>query len=131
MRQPEKSARALEGLRALGVALSIDDFGAGQSSLAYLKRLPVQSLKIDRSFVSDLPFGENEAAITRAIVALGHSLHLSVLAEGVETPAQAEFLRGIGCDQAQGYFYSRPVDAAQLERLLPANSKPAQKVASA
>ena len=127
MRQPEKSARALEGLRALGVALSIDDFGVGQSSLAYLKRLPVQSLKIDRSFVSDLPFGENEAAITRAIVALGHSLHLKVLAEGVETPAQAEFLRGIGCDQAQGYFYSRPVDAAQLERLLPASGKPAQK----
>jgi diguanylate cyclase (GGDEF)-like protein/PAS domain S-box-containing protein len=119
MRQPEKSARALEGLRALGVALSIDDFGAGQSSLAYLKRLPVQSLKIDRSFITDLPFGENEAAITRAIVALGHSLHLKVLAEGVETPAQADFLRGLGCDQAQGYFYSRPVDAAHLERVLP------------
>jgi diguanylate cyclase (GGDEF)-like protein len=118
MRQPEKSARALEGLRELGVALAIDDFGAGQSSLAYLKRLPVQSLKIDRSFVTDLPFGENEAAIARAIVALGHSLHLKVLAEGVETPAQAEFLRGLGCDQAQGYFYSRPIDAEPLGRLL-------------
>ncbi|MCW2314501.1 diguanylate cyclase (GGDEF)-like protein/PAS domain S-box-containing protein [Rhodoblastus acidophilus] len=118
MRQPEKSARALEGLRALGIALSIDDFGAGQSSLAYLKRLPVQSLKIDRSFITDLPFGENEAAITRAIIALGHSLHLKVLAEGVETPAQADFLRGLGCDQAQGYFYSRPVDVENMQRIL-------------
>jgi diguanylate cyclase (GGDEF)-like protein/PAS domain S-box-containing protein len=127
MRQPEKSVQALEGLRALGVALAIDDFGAGQSSLSYLKRLPVQALKIDRSFVNDLPFGENEAAIARAIVALGHSLHHKVLAEGVETPAQAEFLRAIGCDRAQGYFYSRPVDAAQLERLLPGDSAPARQ----
>jgi len=118
MRQPEKSARALEGLRELGVALSIDDFGAGQSSLTYLKRLPVHTLKMDRSFIADLPFGEDEAAIARAIVALGHSLRLQVLAEGIETPAQAEFLRGLGCDQGQGYFFSRPIDAESLEAIL-------------
>ncbi|MBB4200712.1 GGDEF domain-containing protein [Rhodoblastus sphagnicola] len=118
MRQPEKSVRVLEGLRGLGLALALDDFGTGQSSLSYLKRLPVQTLKIDRSFITDLPFGENEAAITRAIVALGHSLHLEVLAEGVETPAQADFLRGLGCDRGQGYMYSRPVDAATFENIL-------------
>ncbi|MBB4198896.1 GGDEF domain-containing protein [Rhodoblastus sphagnicola] len=118
MRQPEKSVRVLEGLRGLGLALALDDFGTGQSSLSYLKRLPVQTLKIDRSFITDLPFGENEVAITRAIVALGHSLRLQVLAEGVETPAQADFLRGLGCDRGQGYLYSRPVDAATFENIL-------------
>jgi EAL domain-containing protein (putative c-di-GMP-specific phosphodiesterase class I) len=127
MRQPEKSVRVLEGLRELGLALALDDFGTGQSSLSYLKRLPVQTLKIDRSFITDLPFGENEAAITRAIIALGHSLHLEVLAEGVETPAQADFLRGLGCDRGQGYMYSQPVDAETFEKILRKN--PAHPVA--
>ncbi|MBL1257163.1 EAL domain-containing protein [Methylocystis sp. Sn-Cys] len=125
MRQAQKNVKVLDGLRSCGVSLAIDDFGTGQSSLAYLKRLPVNKLKIDRSFVSDLPSGENEAAITRAIVALGHSLHLKVLAEGIETAAQAEFLKGLGCEEAQGFLFSRPLDAAGMEALLTQHGAPA------
>ncbi|HEY8162333.1 MAG: sensor domain-containing protein [Methylocystis sp.] len=123
MRQAQHNVQVLDGLRALGVSLAIDDFGTGQSSLAYLKRLPVDKLKIDRSFIADLPSEENEAAIARAIVALGHSLHLKVLAEGIETPAQAQFLRELGCDEAQGYLFSRPIDAASMENILSEHGK--------
>ena len=129
MRQPEKNVRVLQGLRDLGVELAIDDFGSGQSSLAYLKRLPVQTLKIDRAFITDLPFGENETAIARAIVVLGHSLNLHVLAEGIETPAQADFLRGLGCDLGQGYFYSQPVPAERMEQILRQISKAPGQIA--
>ena len=115
MRQAEQNVRVLEGLRALGVSLAIDDFGTGQSSLSYLKRLPVDKLKIDRSFVADLPHGENAAAITRAIVAMGHSLRLNVLAEGVETAEQAAFLKDLECEEGQGYYLGRPMDAARFE----------------
>ncbi len=123
MRQAQRNVQVLDGLRALGVSLAIDDFGTGQSSLAYLKRLPVDKLKIDRSFISDLPSEENEAAIARAIVALGHSLHLKVLAEGIETPAQAQFLKELGCDEAQGYLFSRPIDAASMEGIISEHGK--------
>jgi diguanylate cyclase (GGDEF)-like protein/PAS domain S-box-containing protein len=125
MRQAQENVNVLDGLRSFGVSLAIDDFGTGQSSLAYLKRLPVNKLKIDRSFVSDLPSGENEAAIARAIVALGHSLHLKVLAEGIETAAQAEFLRELGCDEAQGFLFSRPIDASAMEGLFVQHGAPA------
>ena len=118
MRHAQQSIRILEGLRALGVTLAIDDFGTGQSSLAYLKRLPLDKLKIDRSFITDIPHGENEAAITRAIVALGHSLRLKVLAEGIETQEQAAFLKELQCEEGQGYYYGRPMDADSLEKLL-------------
>ena len=118
MRQAERDIRVLEELRDLGVRLAIDDFGTGQSSLGYLKRLPVDQLKIDRSFVMDTPHNGDDTAIVSAIVALGHSLRLEVLAEGVETPEQEALLRELGCDKAQGFYYSKPVEASQFAALL-------------
>ena len=103
-------------LQDTGIHLSIDDFGTGYSSMSYLKRLPIDQLKIDRSFVHDLP-GEGEAIVT-AIIAMAHSLHLKVVAEGVETLRQVEFLRKAGCDNAQGFFFARPMTAAQMTALL-------------
>ena len=105
-------------LKSLGLALSIDDFGTGFSSLSYLKRFPLDELKIDRSFVMDLPGAAADLAIVRAVVELGHNLGMSVLAEGVETEAQMTCLRDLGCDSYQGYWFSRPVPAEQITRLL-------------
>jgi diguanylate cyclase (GGDEF)-like protein len=103
-------------IQAAGIHLSIDDFGTGYSSMAYLKRFPVDQLKIDRSFVSGVP-GDG-AAIAHAIIAMAHSLNLSVVAEGVETGQQLDFLREAGCDIMQGYYFAKPMAAAQLEQLL-------------
>ncbi len=118
MSDPERADRILQRLHALGVHISIDDFGTGYSSLAYLKRFPAQTLKIDRSFVSGLPADRDDAAITQAVIALSHSLGLKVVAEGVETKAQLEFLGRLGCDEAQGYLIGRPMPAAQLAQRL-------------
>jgi diguanylate cyclase (GGDEF)-like protein len=110
--------RLLAGIRALGVELAIDDFGTGYSSLAYLKRFPVQCLKVDRAFVHDLGRDEDSAAIVRAIVALGHGLNMRIVAEGVETELQLAMLRELGCDEFQGYLFARPLDAAAVPALL-------------
>jgi EAL domain-containing protein (putative c-di-GMP-specific phosphodiesterase class I) len=99
----------LNEMHDLGVHLSIDDFGTGYSSLNYLKKLPVSKLKIDQSFIRDIDTDEGDAAIIRSIISLGHRLNLRVIAEGVETQEQVDFLRIRGCDEIQGYFYARPL----------------------
>jgi len=118
MHDTEDAAAVLRSLKALGVTLSIDDFGTGYSSLSYLKRFPLDVLKIDRSFVKDVVGDPNDAAITRAIIALAHGLNLEAVAEGVETAEQANFLKDNGCDEIQGYYYSPPVWPEQLPHFL-------------
>ena len=104
----------LARLRSMGVSISIDDFGTGYSSLAYLKRLPVDELKIDKSFVSNMASDRSDAAIVRSTIGLAHDLGLTVVAEGVEDQATWDLLTEAGCDLTQGYFVSRPVPAAEL-----------------
>lgn len=118
LRNAEQAMTVVEKLSNLGVKVAIDDFGTGYSSLSYLKYLRVNKLKIDQSFVRDLPDDHDDSAITRAVISLGHNLGFSVIAEGVESDAQREFLKHEGCDQAQGYLYSRPLPAAEFERFL-------------
>jgi diguanylate cyclase (GGDEF)-like protein len=118
MHDPERAVTLLTMLKAMGIHLSIDDFGTGYSSLSYLKRFPIDSVKIDRSFIHDVPGDADDAAITRAIIAMAHSLRLKVIAEGVETEEQLSFLREHGCDEMQGYYFSEPLAEDQFLRLL-------------
>lgn len=119
MRDADASIVILQQLHDMGVRIAIDDFGTGYSSLLYLKRLPAHELKIDRGFVRDLPHNAEDAAIVSAILALGHTLNLQVVAEGVETDAQRQFLTGLGCDSLQGFLIGRPMPAHQLFGMLP------------
>ncbi len=112
MKDVEASLDVLNQLTAMGLKIAIDDFGTGYSSLLYLKRMPAAELKIDRAFVRDLERNEEDAAIVSSIVALARALNIKVVAEGVETAAQREFLRSLGCDSLQGYFLGRPTAAA-------------------
>ncbi len=123
MHDPEGVIATLGQLRALGVELSIDDFGTGYSSLSYLKRFPVTNLKIDQSFVRELGQDDNAAAIVRAIISLGHSLDMKVVAEGVETERQMSFLLGNRCDAMQGYLFSRPLAAEEFVTLVERESR--------
>ena len=118
MQDPENSKRVLEGLKALGITQAIDDFGTGYSSLAYLKRFPIDFLKIDRSFIDGLPSDEHDTNIVRAIIALGKSLDLTLIAEGVETEEQRAFLAAHGCHEMQGYLFCKPRPAVELADIL-------------
>ncbi|MCB5184851.1 EAL domain-containing protein [Methylobacillus gramineus] len=118
MQNAEHASEILQHFRDLGTHVLIDDFGTGYSSLAYLKHFPIDSLKIDRSFVRDVPQDSDDAAITQAIIAMAHSLKIKVVAEGVENQAQLEFLRAQSCDQLQGYIFSRPLPAADFAGML-------------
>lgn len=119
MQEAESAIKALDELKQMGINLAVDDFGTGYSSLSYLKLLPIHKLKIDRSFIRDIPDDPNDEAISMAVIALGHSLQLEIVAEGVETLVQREFLKGAGCDQGQGYFYSPAVTSDEFEKLIP------------
>src|SRR5690606_5546899 len=109
------STVALRDLRSLGLHLAVDDFGTGYSSLTYLKRFPIEAIKIDRSFVTGLGIENEDTTIVDAVINLGHSLNLQVIAEGVETPLQLNRLRELRCDRGQGYLFSRPRPAAIIE----------------
>ncbi len=110
----ERTLECLDSLRALGIELSVDDFGTGYSSLSYLRRLPVQKLKIDRSFITDVSGEPSREAIVRAVIALAGALGLRAIAEGIETDAEARFLRDEGCHQGQGYLFSRALPPDEL-----------------
>ena len=118
MHDPESTQRVLERLGAIGISHAIDDFGTGYSSLAYLKRFPIDYLKIDQSFVEGIPGDLDDANIVRAIIALGRSLEVVLIAEGVETQAQRDFLHAQGCHEMQGYFFCKPKSAAELDEVL-------------
>ena len=124
MMHPDDAINTMARLRGMDVRIALDDFGTGYSSLSHLKRLPVTGLKIDQSFVRDLAFDPDDAAIVRAIVAVAHELMLGVTAEGVENAEQAAFLRTHGCNEAQGYYFARPVPASEMRALLERGTLP-------
>ncbi|MBF0554388.1 MAG: EAL domain-containing protein [Nitrospirae bacterium] len=118
MDDAEKAIKILREIKNMGIHIAIDDFGMGYSSLSYLKRFPIDCLKIDRSFVSEITTDTDDAAIATAIIAMSHSLKLKVIAEGVETDGQLEFLRALDCDEAQGYLFSKPLSSDDLKAYL-------------
>ncbi|MCZ6829307.1 MAG: EAL domain-containing protein [Gammaproteobacteria bacterium] len=121
MEDVDETADLLDEIKKIGVSISVDDFGTGYSSMAYLKRFPIDEIKIDRSFVAELPDDEDDTAIVKALVAMSQLLELRIVAEGVETEAQLEFLRGLNCDVIQGYFFSRPLPAPDFAEFVTEN----------
>jgi diguanylate cyclase (GGDEF)-like protein/PAS domain S-box-containing protein len=122
MHNVERATRVLHEIKALGVRLAIDDFGTGYSSLAHLKRFPIDTLKVDRSFIREIPSNAEDRAVAEAIIAMGKTLSLTIVAEGVETPEQQAFLSNRACDEMQGYYFSAPVAPAEFARLLAGHS---------
>ena len=120
MSNVERTALRMRELAAMGIHISIDDFGTGYSSLDYLKRLPIERLKIDRSFVQDITTDPDDRTIISAVTAMAHNMKMKVLAEGVETEEQLSFLRTTGCDEMQGFLFSRPLPAEDFRELLAA-----------
>ena len=115
---PSSTSAVLRELKAMGIRLALDDFGTGYSSLSFLKRFPIDILKIDRSFVRDIASDADDASIVSAVIGMAERLHMQVVAEGVETTEQLEFLRDQNCPQGQGYYFSRPVASAHFVRTL-------------
>ncbi len=130
MKDTNTTIARLNELRALGVRLAVDDFGTGYSSLSYLRRFPVSILKVDKSFVDDVVERSDVAALTEGILSLARALDLDVIAEGIETPAQAEHLRRMRCRLGQGYNFARPIDASDVGRLLARQRSAAERVLS-
>jgi EAL domain-containing protein (putative c-di-GMP-specific phosphodiesterase class I) len=122
MRDIQNSKKILDGIKSMGIRLAIDDFGTGYSSLISIKRFPFDCIKIDRSFIKDIPQDPDDVAITQAIIAMAHSLRLKVIAEGVETQEQLDFLTEHGCHEFQGYFFRRPQPAEDFSKLLRDNN---------
>lgn len=122
MHDPDRAIKIIRQLKDMGVRIAIDDFGTGYSALAHLKHFPIDSLKIDRSFVKDIPNASTDMAIVKALIAMAHTLKLNVIAEGVETEAQYNFLRTHHCDDAQGYYFSKPMPEQEAAALLEAKS---------
>jgi EAL domain-containing protein (putative c-di-GMP-specific phosphodiesterase class I) len=118
MEDAEVTVANLLALRGMNVGISVDDFGTGYSSLSYLKKFPVTTLKIDQSFISDVATNSADAGIVRAVVEMAHGMKLNVIAEGVETKEQFAHLRQSGCDEIQGFWFSRPLSVEAVERLL-------------
>jgi EAL domain-containing protein (putative c-di-GMP-specific phosphodiesterase class I) len=118
MEDSRSIADMLRELKEIGVLLALDDFGTGYSSLSYLKRFPIDTLKIDQSFVRDLTTDADDAGIVAAVIGMGNSLHMRVVAEGIETREQLEFLQEYNCPQGQGFYFSRPLPAAECGKLL-------------
>ena len=131
MRQPEETIKTLRELKALGISLSIDDFGTGYSSLSYLKRFPLDTLKVDQSFVCDIPDQPDAVAIVNAVIAMGHTLALKIIAEGVETLDQMNFLHAAGCDIAQGYYIGHAMPHGEFIRLLQSGAPPESRCLNA
>jgi EAL domain-containing protein (putative c-di-GMP-specific phosphodiesterase class I) len=126
MRNVARAIKTLDAIRSRGIRLAIDDFGTGYSSMSLMKQFPIDTLKIDRSFVRDLPDDSEDKAIAQAIIRMGKALDMTIVAEGVETVAQEAFLRAHGCDEMQGFLFSRPLPPEQLADLL----RPAPMLAS-
>jgi EAL domain-containing protein (putative c-di-GMP-specific phosphodiesterase class I) len=118
MRNVPRAVRVLDAIRSRGIRLAIDDFGTGYSSMSLMKQLPIDTIKIDRSFVRDLPDDSEDRAITQAIISMGKALGMTVISEGVETAEQQAFLRSHACDEMQGYLFSKPLPSGQLADLL-------------